>query len=1470
MFNNIKKKSNKTLMESVETTTVIKALNTIVSDNNNPGENIILNRIKDFWNKNKSYIILGALIFFTIIATYYFSFSNTVNKKISEVESSFSKKYILQKDYCHHELKYYTLSDFYVKSSAKSFLTGFQRYGHNSLNIMKKLLYFGVRYLEINIFSKTFKSETIPVIAPGEKEGEWKLSHNVIDVKAFFKMISQVAFSEKHINNFRDPLFIFINIKTKNIQTLDKVYDYIINSLRDRLLPDRFRNQKQNIGNARMCELMNKLVLFSSDGYQGSKLEKLINASTNQLYLRRITFSELNQLINRENDKDENKADFLVKSSYVEFKKGAQNDYIQIYDSDINFIEFGLTNKFVIKISGAKNPENNVPVPLSIKDIKQDKIYFKRNNVFTPEKRGSHITITGYDLKYGTNSLEKLNRSNLTIVVPDEGLLSKNFNFYKPMKYGCQFVCMFYHNLDYYLKNYNNFFNNFTFKLKPQVLRNKISKPKETSVYSLYPGPQRNANISIDYDFIDNFREVKITPYKYNDAAIINHKNIARISPNHNSYNSLISIVPGLNGKQYSISFKLGDKYLVNGDKCCFLFFVKRPKSASGSQQFDNDSTFYPTKPLCNMDGYHSFVISKDREYNLVNPDKKIPDYEKIYYLRYKTSFIPQTKLYKHYTMFYIKVITLEGGTPRGPITIWRPSIKNNYYPIGDIAIKGTKMPEFKTIILAGGVAKPNDYELVYDNKLLNESYKLSIWKAIPPDGYIAMGYVFNPSYDKPSINEIACVRSEYLNPKSVSNDYLWKNVPEGNADFLRGTSLSFWNVEGSDYVVVNNSIYKPSEFDTPGFTINTNEKDFTDRLYLDKFSPNDEDIDSACFKVYKEYDRNKVSDNAKIIISADQKMEDFKIISQRADDEGNNVCVSLHTAQWTPFYKEPNSNTPSIFGDIEGEINNRKFIAQNTNKLNKDDYFYINYLEKPGVYKNYMNGKVFQVLNKSNYSNNKSEITFSDGIEMYTLIKNKPKRWVKVFNYINKNDKIDLDVLPCREIDYAGTNWTHHGDNSIRFSTNPKYCLNNDTDSDIINIKECDYSYNQKFMIQDKKILKMKNESILGDCMTNDYKTKKLILKSCDNTDISQNWTIKKSSNTFCLSIGKQIYLYCLVPRGKKFNHINNDGIYLDKRINEEYDFDNYHVYIRGEITGERGDKFLVKLYNKLDDGKSERQSVYKRSKKLVSDAIPSEDMLSVGTEVICKNGDLNIKGYTDDYIKWKGIITKKINQEEYNVLFSINSVELDKSRDKLGRKTYVQEKKMKIFDIRILKKMPLCKTLEKVKYNETRICNRSKLLKKMITLQQAQNFKLGQGIDSQRYSYTIDENSCDIKAEPEVEINFNCDTIKTDDSLLLFLEKKENFQEESTNDNGMDINLQLKLKIISQIDSFERELSKKSSSFKRNLKEYLNDRKKTFTNIRLENIKKNADSKIRDEVYQHMITATPNFYDIYKHLFN
>ena len=333
-------------------------------------------KITDFVYKYKQYIIIVCIILLTIYATYYFSKSKTVNDKLIEIEKTFSKN-IVQKDYCHEELKYNKLSDYYVKSSSNSFLVGLQNFGHTSLDIMKSLLYLGVRYLEINIYSKTFESDTIPVIAPGLDEGEWKLSLNVINVKDFFIMISKVAFSEKYINNSKDPLFIFLNIQTKNKKTLDKVYDIILNTCRQKLLPSKYSSQKQNMGNATICELMNKLVLFSSDGYQDSKLETLINGSTNQPSLKRITISELNDIVNKVGSDGIRKADFLVKSSYIEFKKGIQNDYIETTDPDINFEKFGINTYYEIKLEGGQFPQNNTGDKyLKVKYVK------KRQDIF--------------------------------------------------------------------------------------------------------------------------------------------------------------------------------------------------------------------------------------------------------------------------------------------------------------------------------------------------------------------------------------------------------------------------------------------------------------------------------------------------------------------------------------------------------------------------------------------------------------------------------------------------------------------------------------------------------------------------------------------------------------------------------------------------------------------------------------------------------------------------------------------------------------------------------------------------------------------------------------------------------------------------------------------------------------------------------------------------------------------------------
>ena len=718
------------------------------------------------------------------------------------------------------------------------------------------------------------------------------------------------------------------------------------------------------------------------------------------------------------------------------------------------------------------------------------------------------------------------------------------------------------------------------------------------------------------------------------DLALVNDKNIARISPTDNSSKSHLLIETGLNGKQFSVSFKIGDKYLVSSDKCCFLFFVERPNenNIEGRLQFDHDSSFYPTAPLCNIDGYTSFIISKDKDYNIEKNDDKIPDYENLYYLRYKTNFNPNTKLYKYYTSFYIKILTITEGT--GTITIWRPTIRDRYHPIGDIAVPGINMPKFKTTIIGGAVAKPMDYTLVYDNKLVNQAYQLSIWKPVPPDGYIAMGYVFNTSFDKPSFDEIMCVASEYLTPKSVNKTALWKNTTEEQKTdgFMYGSSLSFWNVEGSDYVIVSNSLFKPNEFDTPGFTINFNEKDFTDRLYLDRFKAGDKEKESACFKVVNLRDKTeKASDIAKEIIGANKQIKDFKIISQRASDEGNNVCVSLKTPYWTPFYRDIETESNSVYGDINGAITNNTFKADmSTSTLELDDYFYINYFKSPGKAVNYMNGKVFQVLDKTDNGDNTANITFSEGIQDTSVFENtdsggtisqKAKRWVKVFNYVDGEQKKGLHVQNCKDINYAGTNWTYYGDNTIRLSKNTKYCINNDINTNIINIKECNNSYDQKFnigkisnnIIEDNKgehIRKMNQNDTLGNCLAYDEDSI-LSLKECSNNNIRQKWFIKKSNDTTCLSIGKQINMLVHEPRGNKNDNMSSTGIYLDERIKETYDFENYHLYIRGEIVGERGDKFIVGLYNNLDKGIEERTYAFKNTNKILSDDIPNHNLL-------------------------------------------------------------------------------------------------------------------------------------------------------------------------------------------------------------------------------------------------------------------
>ena len=160
--------------------------------------------------------------------------------------------------------KYKRLCEYYISSSCNSFLLGNQMFDYVSVDIMKKALYFGARYIEIPIYDKELRNDTIPVIFHGF--GNNQLTFNYVTVESALEAIGVHAFNKRYLDNANDPLFLFLDIKTKNINTLDKVYDIFIKYLRKYLLPPSYNHI--NIAQSKICELTGKCVILSSDGYK--------------------------------------------------------------------------------------------------------------------------------------------------------------------------------------------------------------------------------------------------------------------------------------------------------------------------------------------------------------------------------------------------------------------------------------------------------------------------------------------------------------------------------------------------------------------------------------------------------------------------------------------------------------------------------------------------------------------------------------------------------------------------------------------------------------------------------------------------------------------------------------------------------------------------------------------------------------------------------------------------------------------------------------------------------------------------------------------------------------------------------------------------------------------------------------------------------------------------------------------------
>jgi hypothetical protein len=175
------------------------------------------------------------------------------------------------------------ISDFKVASSFNPCHVGYQMFDYTNEEVLLATLQSGARYLDMTIFNSEYGANAYPVVSSGYKKGEWKMMATDTPLETCFQIIAKNAFSIKNgsngVHTFEDPLFIGLNLNTNNnLDCLNVVAALAAKYFNDRLLDSAYSYQNNsNIGGVTMANLSGRVIFFSSDGFQGSGMEEIVN-----------------------------------------------------------------------------------------------------------------------------------------------------------------------------------------------------------------------------------------------------------------------------------------------------------------------------------------------------------------------------------------------------------------------------------------------------------------------------------------------------------------------------------------------------------------------------------------------------------------------------------------------------------------------------------------------------------------------------------------------------------------------------------------------------------------------------------------------------------------------------------------------------------------------------------------------------------------------------------------------------------------------------------------------------------------------------------------------------------------------------------------------------------------------------------------------------------------------------------------
>jgi CHAT domain-containing protein len=140
-------------------------------------------------------------------------------------------------------------------------------------------------------------------------------------------------------------------------------------------------------------------------------------------------------------------------------------------------------------------------------------------------------------------------------------------------------------------------------------------------------------------------------------------------------------------------------------------------------------------------------------------------------------------------TDFYNLVWTDAGSGARKDFAVFRPTPKDGYFALGDVAVaepwENEKYgpPSFSTILIKEGsieLEKPIDYVKIWDSKGSKSDKPFSSWRPVSAEGHTCLGEVGSQSFDaKPSVDLIRCLPNNCV-IKTKAEKRIWKDKGSG------------------------------------------------------------------------------------------------------------------------------------------------------------------------------------------------------------------------------------------------------------------------------------------------------------------------------------------------------------------------------------------------------------------------------------------------------------------------------------------------------------------------------------------------------------------------------------------------------------------------------------------------------------------------------------------------------------------